>query len=300
MGIFRKSFCTLLIFAFVLVWTPSLAYAEESNAPDVDVVLELNQAVQVNPDLEEIICFSFTAPETAEYCFYTDEAGGMLREGPDVYSYDLTYSGCFFDLEQGETKLFYFSEYEYLEETDTTYTVHMVKSTPIERLELHASRTLYVGNTENLRYTMKKFPLYATQEELEWTSSNSQVATVDSSGCITAIAAGTVDITVSTANGVKDTATITIKEDGNYDVISLGEKKTVSLGYGDQYRFSFTPEKDGTYVFYMPRGKITEVGQKADGTAITYSESFQLSIRNGEEVIADSSYMVVNYGVSKS
>ena len=56
-----------------------------------------------------------------------------------------------------------------------------------------SSLDLYKGNTADL--TVKVMPLTASDRTVSWTSSNSSVATVDESGCVTAVAAGSAVIT---------------------------------------------------------------------------------------------------------
>ncbi len=63
--------------------------------------------------------------------------------------------------------------------------------------------TLTVGGTSTL--TMKQ----TFSEDITWTSSNSAVATVDESGVVTAVAAGTCTIS-GTANGVTNTCEVTV------------------------------------------------------------------------------------------
>ncbi len=63
-----------------------------------------------------------------------------------------------------------------------------------------------------------------------WSSSNKKVATVDSTGKVTAVSAGTADI-IATANGVSSTCKITVKNNAislNLDSMLLGTKGTGS------------------------------------------------------------------------
>ena len=65
------------------------------------------------------------------------------------------------------------------------------------------------GATATLSATIT--PENATNRVLTWTSSNTSIATVDSNGVITPLAAGIVEITVTTANGGKmATSTVTV------------------------------------------------------------------------------------------
>ena len=66
---------------------------------------------------------------------------------------------------------------------------------------------LTVGGSERLTATVT--PSDATDKSVTWTSSNTAVATVDSSGTVTAVSTGTAAITVTTADGTK-TATCAV------------------------------------------------------------------------------------------
>lgn len=64
-----------------------------------------------------------------------------------------------------------------------------------------------IGESSNLSATVK--PANATNKNVDWTSSNNSVATVDESGNVTAVREGTAVITVETVDG-KTTATCTV------------------------------------------------------------------------------------------
>lgn len=72
------------------------------------------------------------------------------------------------------------------------------------------SAELKVGDTLALTATVE--PANATNQNVSWSSSDENVATV-ANDTVTAVAAGTADITVKTADGGKEaTCTITVKE----------------------------------------------------------------------------------------
>lgn len=69
---------------------------------------------------------------------------------------------------------------------------------------------LEVGGTFTLTKTIE--PANATNQNVSWSSSNVEVATVEN-GTVKAVAAGTADITVTTEDGGKiATCTVTVKE----------------------------------------------------------------------------------------
>ncbi|WP_422448713.1 S-layer homology domain-containing protein [Thermoanaerobacterium sp. DL9XJH110] len=76
-----------------------------------------------------------------------------------------------------------------------------------------SSLTLKVGQTRTLKATV--YPEDAADKRVTWKSSNSAVASVGAGGLVTARAAGTAVITVTTVDGNKtDTCNVTVTEDG--------------------------------------------------------------------------------------
>ena len=101
---------------------------------------------------------------------------------------------------------------------------------------------LMVGETATLKAAIE--PENATNKELQWTSSNLRVATVSPDGIVTAIAAGTATIVVSTLDGsVKATCQLTVSEEPKEEEpenilvtnISLPESYTIGSGSGANF-----------------------------------------------------------------
>ena len=82
------------------------------------------------------------------------------------------------------------------------------------------------GNTETLKATIN--PTDADDKNITWTSSNTNVATVNSSGKVTAIAKGTTTITVKTSDGGY-TANCLVTEDN--------PQLTASVSHEDSQRY---------------------------------------------------------------
>ena len=94
-----------------------------------------------------------------------------------------------------------------------------VSSIPITSIELNKTSTSIVKNSsETLKATI--MPSNTTDNRtITWTSSNTNVATVDSNGKVTGIAAGSCTITATTSNGKTATCQVTVtnqKPDVNY------------------------------------------------------------------------------------
>jgi len=83
---------------------------------------------------------------------------------------------------------------------DFSLTVNDGSSTAVTSVSLNkTTAALTVGNTEQLAATVA--PTNASNKNLSWASSNTDVATVDATGLVTAVAAGTADIIVTTEDG---------------------------------------------------------------------------------------------------
>lgn len=80
---------------------------------------------------------------------------------------------------------------------------------PITSVEIDQDdQVLEVGQTVNLTY--KSGPEGHDETTFTWTSSDEAVATVDANGKVTAVAEGSAEITVTSAEGVKDSIIVTV------------------------------------------------------------------------------------------
>ncbi len=150
-----------------------------------------------------------------------------------------------------------------------SYTVKVVIMPESIKLD-KSSLTLEKGKSQNLKVTLN--PGNTTEKAVTWSTSNSNVVTV-SKGKITAKAAGTATVTVSTVNG--KTAKCTIKVIVKPTSVKLS-KTSVTLGKGKTYTLKAelypkdTTEKKITWtssnnkVLSVSNGKLTA---KSLGTA---------------------------------
>ncbi|NBK79664.1 hypothetical protein D5272_13985 [bacterium D16-76] len=125
------------------------------------------------------------------------------------------------------------------------------------------STTLTVGGSERLTATVA--PSDATDKSVTWASSNTAVATVDSSGNVTAIGSGSATITVTTADGAKTaTCTVTVR--------------TNSSGGG-----SYVPSGPGSSTITVPVSgdkSTVHVSASVSGTTATVSKIDTSQIEN--------------------
>lgn len=91
---------------------------------------------------------------------------------------------------------------------------------PVASLTLNAqSATLFGGDTFQLEATI--LPADASNTELQWTSSNAAVATVSTTGLVTAVGAGEAVITATSADNAACRATFTVKVYGKTTKMQL-------------------------------------------------------------------------------
>ena len=142
----------------------------------------------------------------------------------------------------------------------------------------HTSLSLEVGKTQTLTATIQ--PADATDKSVTWTSSNTSVATVSTSGKVTAKAVGTCTVTCAAkdGSGIKAECKVTVKQTGinGHAFVEIGGLKwaTMNVGattvagsyetcYGDYYAWSETEPRYKT---------ITRVG--ADAAVFTWKNGY--------------------------
>ncbi len=126
-------------------------------------------------------------------------------------------SGVAFDVipaSHGDTRLVITSIENTKIKTYVDIKVNDVAATiPVSEVTLNkSSLDLIIGNNETLTATV--VPSDATNKNISWSSSDSNVATVDNNGKVVAVSAGTARITVTTVDGQKTaTCEVTVKKD---------------------------------------------------------------------------------------
>lgn len=130
---------------------------------------------------------------------------------------------------------------------------------------------LKVGETADLTATMT--PANTNSTIKTWTSDKTEVATVDASGKVTAVAAGTATITVTTSNGKTATATVTVAN----PVVTLADvAQTSSNSFRATFNMDASKEitkdsfavvtADGTLSLPVKEMKMAADGLSADVT----------------------------------
>lgn len=132
----------------------------------------------------------------------------------------------------------------------------IVKPTGISLAQ--TSLELMEGETGTLTATVA--PSNATNKTVTWTSDNTSVATVNGSGTVTAVSAGTATIKASTFNGFTASATVTVTGK-QFKTIDHGVYLEKPSGWGDAYIYLFDSATNSTVGAAWPGTKMTDMGE---------------------------------------
>ena len=105
---------------------------------------------------------------------------------------------------------------------------------PVTSITLNnTTLTLEVGKAQTLTATV--LPADATNKQLKWSSSNTAVATVSTSGKVTAVASGTCTVTATAkdGSGVKAECQVTVEQAINgHEYVEIGGRKWATMNVG--------------------------------------------------------------------
>ncbi len=141
--------------------------------------------------------------------------------------------------------------------------VSVYRPTP-SSVSMKSSLAMNVGDTYTLSPTV--YPSNS-QYTLTWTSSNTNVATVSSSGKVTAKSPGTTNVTVKTDNDKTATCNVTVSAKS---VTSVSVKSTLSMEVGDTYTLTptITPsDAETSFTWSSDKNSVATVSQYGVVTA---------------------------------
>lgn len=130
--------------------------------------------------------------------------------------------------------------------------------------------TIKVGNTDTLLASIT--PTNATNASVNWTSSNTKIVTVDNTGKVTAVNAGTATITVTTVDGNKTASCTITAPPVNVSSISLNKDKDyLSEGNSDTLTATIVPSNatNKTITWSSSDNKIATVNSAGKITAVS-------------------------------
>jgi uncharacterized protein YjdB len=205
--------------------------------------------------------------------------------------------------------------------------IKSVASVPVTGVSMSpTSASIVAGATRQLTSTVA--PTNATNKSVTWTSSNNSIATVNATGLVTGVAAGTATITVKTNDGNK-TATSTIivtaatssSFPGYYNIISRNSNKGLDVannatnsgagvqqyeianGGGSNQRWKFVPTGSNfniivksTQMCLAPSGTGTLDGEKVQQRTCGTGNEFKWTITS----VGSGYYKIVNVNSGKA
>ena len=123
--------------------------------------------------------------------------------------------------------------------------------------------SIKVGDKSKITATVKP---EKAESSLKWKSSDDEIASVDTTGNVKGISAGTCTITVSAPDGTKATSYVTVTG-GDKDVKSLKlNKKKLKLKKGKKYQLTVTIEpasaKDTSLIWKSSNKKVAKITKK--------------------------------------
>lgn len=151
------------------------------------------------------------------------------------------------------------------------------------------STTVYVGKTKTLVATVS--PEDATDKSVTWASSNTDVATVDQSGKITAIAEGEAVITVTTKDkGLKATCDVSVKVAFTITFNANDGTETKSTQVVDK---GVKTQLDANTFMWDDYG-FMYWNTKADGTGDTYKEKSDVTLYEDINLFAQRGHLITS------
>ena len=174
-----------------------------------------------------------------------------------------------------------------------TVTAATVPVTGVTLSQTQAS--LYCNRTPNtLALTARVAPDNATNKAVNWTSSDSAVATVDQNGVVTAVAPGTAVITATAADGRGASASCTVTVRPDIPPANPNYKITVEATQGGTVTADPTAAKAGTTVTLTPVpdrgyqvGTVTVTDRFGDAVAVTEQAdgTYTFTMPNGQVTV---------------
>lgn len=123
-----------------------------------------------------------------------------------------------------------------------TFTTVKVKTGPVAKIEVQSAIPMVVGASSKLVAVARDAQGNPrTDAQITWTSDNSQVATVDAAGLVSALTAGTTNI-IASADGVKSAPARVAVSRSDVEGLSI-EPRTINARTGDVVRFNVKARK---------------------------------------------------------
>lgn len=184
---------------------------------------------------------------------------------------------------------------------------------PVSSVSITSNKdTLNIG--ESIELKAETNPANATNKSVSWTSSDTNVVTVNSSGVITAVGAGTAVISVQANNGMKDNTSISVIkpveeisiEEKEFSLL-VGESKVLTASIAPRDATETSISWSSTDPSIVEVSNTGEVSAKSVGIATITAEtlngvtdSIEIEVSKLEEAIPASSSPVTKTDLAKT
>ncbi len=212
------------------------------------------ETVQIRNNTEE--AYYFTPSVSGEYVFDCRNYSNSNRAGVNIFSGNNSYIGggdkevCV-RLTEGVRYLVTTSYRSWSGSGNGTYELIVSRAVPATSVAISPKDAFnkYVG-TQQYVY-IEAEPWNANINNITWSTSDPSVVSVSNEGTGAWVymgSVGTASVTATLPDGLSASCTFNVRD---YDTISVGETKEVTIEEGGEYGcFRFTPDHDGCYAFY--------------------------------------------------
>jgi uncharacterized protein YjdB len=271
-----KLWAIVLMTGAIAVWTQSCNKDEPSDADEVDVT-----SVTVAPDNAKLTVgdsVKLTATISPDNATNKDVTWTSSNTGVAT----VNSNGVVRALTAGTTNIIVTSSGNSAKTATCVITCSSNEPTDVPVTDLTVTpknATLTVGDSVTLTATVS--PDNATNKDVTWTSSDSNVATVSSAGVVKALAAGTANIVVKSASNSEKTTTveITVKAavsvslDPTSLLIPVGATRTLKVSPDDVSQEVIWSSDDANVVTIDIDGMVTAVGPGTTTITVMYEDA---------------------------
>ena len=238
-----KRLCTVVMTLALLTSLVLPAAAYGSNYQEITV----SQAIFPNVYDEE--CYlKFIPTADGWYGFYSistnmDPRAKLWNDDMELFDDDSGGNWEFMIKAQLKAGEVYYLRASWDSDPNQNLVIQVTPLTQPENLVLNETSIIgYVGEYYELTVTTE--PLTAINEDVSWSSSHPDVASVDEYGYVSLVGVGTATVTATSESGLTATCDVTVQDT---QPLLCGEPVVVTQ---KNVRFRFVPEKDGWYCFY--------------------------------------------------
>ncbi|MBL1224129.1 Ig-like domain-containing protein [Enterococcus sp. BWR-S5] len=256
------------------------------NLSDLSTLMKIGEGTKEVPGLETVkletpielaaseeftVVVRYTVPkDVARISYLIEEVGSypnvVANEGESYVSYSTDLKNMYYrDTKTTFNGNVYINAY-----TDVIRPVNAIELTPKQL-------TLYKGETKEVKAEVR--PADATNQKIDWKSSNPAVAEVDGNGAVTAKSTGQATITATTEDGqLSDTATVTVENNVPITSVKITNKQVDYAAYLNKTQkltVDIQPANAApkTVVFESEDPSIVEINQKGELVGKAFGET---------------------------